>query len=127
MGARKDIYDIHIVSAVGELTVALGTPQAKGWMNKYKNIIANARYAELIPRHHAKEFPSVRVEYDGEKQFIYYITTSGVIIGGDKNRLHKEFAVYHLGWKDSDRVEVLSVYPDGSVHLETGKIYGGGK
>ncbi len=118
--ARKDLYDFRFVSPFADVTIRLGTKEAQGWGEKWAEELDRATVIVLVPREHAKHMPQVVVLLPGEKKWLYYIRTQGVIMGGKKPLEQKELATYNIGWRRGDQSEVVTVYPDGMIMMQTG-------
>ncbi|KKN85715.1 hypothetical protein LCGC14_0275200 [marine sediment metagenome] len=120
MASRKDLYDFHFLSPGTDVTIKLGTEEAQGWGEKWAEALEQATLIELVPRKHAQHMPKVVVLLPGEKRWVYYLKTQGVIMGAKGSRVRHELATYNIGWTRGDHSEVITVYPDGMVMMQTG-------
>lgn len=119
MPSRKDLYDFHFVSSHEDVLIHLGTPAAKGWGIRYAEALDRAQMIRLVPRKHAKGMPEVTVILVGEKKWLYYMRTQGIIMGNG-SKAKKEFTTYNIGWTLRERSEVVTVYPNGKIMMQTG-------
>ena len=120
MAARKAVYDFHFLSPKADVTIKLGTEEAQGWGDKWAEALEQATLIELVPRKHAQHMPKVVVRLPGNKRWLYYMRTQGVIMGAKGSRTRHELTTYNIGWTRGDHNEVLTVYPDGMVMMQTG-------
>ena len=119
MPSRKDLYDFHFVTPHEDILIHLGTPEAEGWGIRYAEALDRAQMIQLVPRKHAQGMPEVTVILVGNKRWLYYMRTQGMIMGKGA-KMKKEFTTYNIGWTQGERSEVVTVYPNGKIMMQTG-------
>jgi hypothetical protein len=121
MPSRKDLYDLHFVGQNHDVTIRLGTPEAKGWGDTWAEALDLAQMIELVPRKHAKGMPGVTVILAGGKKWLYYLRTQGILMGkGGESKVKKELVTYNIGWTRGEHSEVTTIYPNGAILMQTG-------